>query len=59
MVGRLLRDARARLEEVEDDGEPFDEKMERLTDELGRLFTESRKLEEQIREQLGDIGYGI
>lgn len=47
------------LEEVEDDGEPFEEKMERLTDELGQLFAESRKLEDQIREQLGDIGYGI
>lgn len=47
------------LEEVEDDGEPFDEKMERLTNELGLLFAESNKLEELIRDQLGDIGYGV
>jgi len=47
------------LEDVEDDGEPFDEKMERLTDELGVLFNESNKLEELIKKQLGDIGYGI
>lgn len=47
------------LEEVEDDGEPFDEKMERLTNELGELFVESNKLEELIKEQLGEIGYGV
>lgn len=47
------------LEEVEDDGEPFEEKMERLTNELGLLFAESNKLEEEIREQLGELGYGV
>ena len=47
------------LEEVEDDGEPFEEKMERLTNELGLLFAESNKLEEKIKEQLGELGYGV
>jgi len=47
------------LEEVEEDDEPFDEKMERLTDELGTLFNESHELEKAIREQLGGIGYDI
>lgn len=47
------------LEELEDDGEPFEEKMDRLTSELGELFEESNKLEKLIREQLGAIGYGI
>lgn len=47
------------LEEVEDDGEPFEEKMERLTNELGLLFAESNKLEEEIKEQLGELGYGV
>jgi len=47
------------LEEVEDDGEPFDEKMERLTNELGLLFAESNKLEEEIRDALGELGYGV
>lgn len=47
------------LEEIEDDGEPFEEKMERLTNELGLLFAESNKLEEKIKEQLGNIGYGV
>lgn len=47
------------LEEGEEDDEPFDEKMERLTSELGDLFKESDDLEELIRENLGAIGYEI
>lgn len=47
------------LEEEEDDGEPFDEKMERLTKELTAQFKESKKLEDQIREALGGIGYEV
>jgi len=47
------------IEEVEDDGIPFEEKMENLTDELTRLFKESHKLEEEIRKNLGGIGYEI
>ncbi len=47
------------IEEQEDDGEPFEEKMGRLTAELGELFAKSHELEEEIRRQLGAIGYGI
>lgn len=47
------------LEEAEDDGEPFDEKMERLTGELSELFTESHRLEDLIKEQLEGIGYEV
>ena len=47
------------LEEGEEDDEPFDEKMERLTSELGELFKESDDLEELIRENLGAIGHEI
>lgn len=47
------------LEEVEDDGIPFEEKMEGLTAELGDLLNESHKLEEAIREQLGGIGFDL
>lgn len=47
------------IEEEEDDGEPFEEKMERLTTELSGLFEESHKLEEEIRERLKVIGYDI
>jgi type I restriction enzyme M protein len=45
------------IEEVEDDGIPFDEKMENMTSELAELFAKSRHLEEEIRKSLGGIGY--
>lgn len=41
----------------EDDGEPFEEKMTRLTTELSEQFAKSKELEEQIRKALGGIGY--
>ena len=47
------------IEEVEDDGEPFEEKMERLTNTLANQFKKSRELEEEIRKQLGGIGYKL
>lgn len=45
------------IEEQEDDGVPFEEKMEALTSELGELFAKSRSLEDEIRKNLGGIGY--
>jgi type I restriction enzyme M protein len=39
--------------EVEDDGEPFEEKVERLTAQLEEQFAESARLEATIRENLG------
>jgi type I restriction enzyme M protein len=47
------------VEDVEEDGDPFDEKMERLTSELAELFSKSRHLEEEIRKNLGVIGYEL
>ena len=47
------------IEEQEDDGEPFDEKMKRLTSELSDMFKKSHELENEIREKLGAIGYDI
>ena len=47
------------IEEQEDDGEPFEEKMGRLTSELSELFAKSHELEAQIKERLGAIGYDI
>ena len=47
------------IEEQEDDGEPFEVKMGRLTSELSELFTKSHELEAQIKERLGAIGYDI
>lgn len=43
----------------EDDGEPFDAKMKRLTGELKELFGESAKLEKEIRKNLKAIGYEV
>ena len=45
-------------EEIEDDGEPFDEKMDRLTVTLDEQFQESAKLEAAIRSNLKELGYG-
>ena len=45
------------IEEKEDDGIPFEEKMAVLTSELGELFAKSRSLEDEIRKNLGGIGF--
>ena len=47
------------IEEQADDGEPFEEKMARLTSELSDLFDKSHELEAEIRKNLGAIGYEI
>ncbi len=47
------------IEEQEDDGEPFEEKMTRLTSELSQMFAKSHELEDEIRKKLGAIGYDI
>ncbi len=45
-------------EEVEDDGEPFEEKMPRLVAELQAQFAEAVKLEKLINANLKGLGYG-
>lgn len=45
-------------EEVEDDGDPFEEKMPRLVSELESQFAESAKLEQTIKANLRGLGYG-
>lgn len=47
------------IEEQEDDGEPFEEKMTRLTSELSEMFKKSHELEDEIRKKLGAIGYEV
>lgn len=44
--------------DVEDDGEPFEEKMPKLVAKLKEQFAESAKLEAAIRANLGGLGYG-
>ena len=47
------------IEEQEEDSEPFDDKMKRLTTELSSLFARSHELEEQIKNNLKELGYEI
>jgi type I restriction enzyme M protein len=44
---------------VEEDDEPFAEKMARLTKELEGLFEENKNLEQAIRKNLERIDYGL
>jgi type I restriction enzyme M protein len=46
-------------EAVEDDGDPFEEKMPRLVAELHAQFAESAKLEQVIKANLRGLGYDI
>ncbi len=45
------------IAEQEEDCEPFEDKMNRLVDELGKLFVESNRLQEGIREKLASVGF--
>lgn len=47
------------IEEAPDDGEPFEEKMTRLTSELSEMFAKSHELEDEICKKLGAIGYEV
>lgn len=47
------------IEETNEDYEPFEEKMKRLTEELSQMFKQSHKLEEEIRKNLEGIGYEV
>lgn len=47
------------ISDVEDDGIPFEEKMATLTSELKELFEKSHRLEEEIKKNLGEIGYEV
>lgn len=47
------------IEEQEEDDEPYDDKMKRLTGELSDLFKQSHELEDEIRKKLGEMGYKV
>ena len=47
------------IEDTNEDDEPFDEKMTRLTFELSEMFAKSHELEDEIRKKLEAIGYEI
>jgi len=46
-------------EEVEDDGEPFEDKMRRLVGDLGGQFEESSRLADAIKSNLEALGYEL
>ena len=46
-------------EDIEDDGEPFEKKMNRLTKEYAELSEKSKELDKQIRKNLKELGFGI
>jgi type I restriction enzyme M protein len=46
-------------EEEEDDGEKFEEKMQRLAVELAQQMREGAKLDDEIKKNLEGIGYGV
>ncbi len=45
------------LAKVEEDSEPYEEKMTRLTSELSELFKESDRLKDEIKKNLGELGF--
>jgi type I restriction enzyme M protein len=45
-------------EKIEDDDEPFDDKMKHLTAKLKEQLKESSKLEKAIKKNLKELGYG-
>ena len=46
-------------EEEEEDTEKFEEKMKRMTAELSEQMKEGRKLDEEIKKNLGSIGFKV
>lgn len=47
------------IADAEEDDEPFEEKMQRLTGELSKCFEESNRLQEQIKKNMEAIGFGF
>jgi len=45
--------------EIEEDAEPFEEKMKRLTSELSQQFQKSHELEQEIKKNLDSLGFKI
>ena len=45
--------------ELEDDGERFEEKMERLTEMLSEQFLQSKQLQQAIQSNVSAIGYDV
>ncbi|WP_417118828.1 ATP-binding protein [Olsenella phocaeensis] len=57
-VGNSLRDSGELTVDRDNDDEPFEEKMARLTDELSKCFEKSNRLQVEIKKNLEAIRYG-
>ncbi|WP_232202838.1 ATP-binding protein [Olsenella sp. oral taxon 809] len=57
-VGSSLRDSGELTVDRDNDDEPFEEKMARLTDELSKCFEKSNRLQVEIKKNLEAIRYG-
>ena len=44
-------------EDIEEDDEAFDEKMKKLTSELAKQMEEGKRLDEEIKKNMKDVGY--
>jgi type I restriction enzyme M protein len=47
------------IKDEEDDGIPFEEKIEKLTTDLSEQMTEEKKLDDEIKKQLKNIGINL
>ncbi len=47
------------IEEQEDDGELFEDKMKHLTSELSKMFAQSNTLQDEIKKNLESIGFEV
>lgn len=47
------------ITDEEDDGIPFDEKMKALTGELAKQISEEKRVDDEIKKQLSNIGYEL
>ena len=47
------------IEEADEEEESFEDEMESLTTDLADMFAQSGKLEEEIRQRLGEIGWEL
>jgi type I restriction enzyme M protein len=59
LYDELSQDKNSDPEELEEDGEVFEEKMKKLTAELSRQMQEEKRLDEEIKRQLSKIGLNL
>jgi len=56
-IERIAGTYRSYIEEIDEDDEPFEQKMERLVSEYAKLSEESKKLDKEIHKNLKELGF--